>query len=124
SAGDAVLREAARRMRSVLRAYDAIGRYGGEEFLIVIPGCRPEALRSLAERLREAVGAAAMSVGSTAVPVTMSVGGGMTGAGREAEPHVLLHAADAALFKAKSSGRNRVVVSAETEPELVIAATS
>src|SRR5262249_4679431 len=54
SAGDAVLREAARRMRSVLRAYDAIGRYGGEEFLIVIPGCRPEALHSLAEPFREA----------------------------------------------------------------------
>jgi len=120
-AGDAVLREAARRIRSVLRAYDAVGRYGGEEFLVVIPRCTQEALRAVAERLREAIGEHPMSVNSTTVPVTASIGVSLSESGSNAEPEALLHAADAALFEAKQGGRNRVVFSAQTEPELVIA---
>jgi two-component system, cell cycle response regulator len=54
-AGDAVLREAARRMRLCLRSYDVIGRYGGEEFLIVLPDCDALSTLSLAERLRECI---------------------------------------------------------------------
>src|SRR5438445_429222 len=53
--GDDVLREVARRMRMSVRTYDAIGRYGGEEFLVVAPGCGVEAARELAERLRACV---------------------------------------------------------------------
>jgi diguanylate cyclase (GGDEF)-like protein len=120
-AGDAVLREAARRIRSVLRAYDAIGRYGGEEFLVVIPRCTRETLCVVAERLREAIGEHPMSVSSTTLPVTTSIGVAISESGGNADPESLLHAADAALFEAKRSGSNRVVFSEQTEPELVIA---
>jgi two-component system cell cycle response regulator len=120
-AGDAVLREAARRMRSVMRSYDAVGRYGGEEFLIVIPRCSQDTICSLAERLREAIAGEAVSIGSTALPISMSIGVSVRDEQRDVEPHALLHAADAALYKAKHAGRNRVVFSAETQPELAVA---
>ena len=54
--GDAVLREAARRLKSAARRYDSVGRYGGEEFLIVLPGCDADDAAVQAERMREAIG--------------------------------------------------------------------
>src|SRR5579862_821074 len=53
--GDAVLREVTRRMKSEVRPYDAVGRYGGEEFLILLPGCDRRAAEDKAEHLRKAV---------------------------------------------------------------------
>src|SRR5215471_4478061 len=61
-AGDAVLREAAARMSATARCYDGLGRYGGEEFLVVLPGCDLESGRSQAERLREAIAGKPFSV--------------------------------------------------------------
>jgi two-component system cell cycle response regulator len=119
-AGDAVLREAARRMRSTVRSYDAVGRYGGEEFLIVLPRCTPNTICSLAERLRERIAGEPVSIGSTTLPISMSIGVSIGYEQRDVEPHALLHAADAALYKAKHTGRNRVVCSAETHPELSV----
>lgn len=118
SAGDTVLREAARRMRSVVRAYDAVGRYGGEEFLIVIPGCRRDVLWGLAERLRESMASAAISIGEQAIPVTMSVGVSITDGQSDADVHALLQKADIALYEAKRGGRNRVVFSDSRQLEL------
>jgi diguanylate cyclase (GGDEF)-like protein len=120
-AGDAVIREAARRMRSALRAYDAIGRYGGEEFLVVIPRCSPDILCTMAERLRQAISAEPIPIGSTALAITMSIGVSFRPKERDVDPHALLHAADAALYRAKHGGRNRVVLSMETHPELIVA---
>lgn len=104
--GDAVLREIGRRMRTALRDYDAIGRYGGEEFLIVVSG---EAVlaRDLAERLRAAISSTPIVDEDREVSVTASFGlatSRVSGFDEEA----LIRAADNALYDAKAAGRNQV----------------
>jgi two-component system cell cycle response regulator len=110
AAGDDVLRESARRMLSSIRAYDSIGRYGGEEFLIIAPGCSVDEATIQAERLRASVSAAAIDADGSAVLMTMSVGVAATREGKRADD--LLRAADEALYQAKDGGRNRVEISA------------
>jgi two-component system cell cycle response regulator len=106
AAGDRVLRHAATRLRSVLRSYDAIGRYGGEEFLIVLPGTNADQAREVAERARVAV-SEPLEDDPLPVTVTASAGVSWTGwAGRDAD--VLMQCADEALYRAKAAGRNRV----------------
>jgi diguanylate cyclase (GGDEF)-like protein len=107
--GDAVLRESARRMLSSIRAYDSIGRYGGEEFLIIAPGCGVNEATLQAERLRASVSAAAIDAAGSPVLMTMSVGVAAGSDGKQADD--LLRAADEALYQAKDAGRNRVEVS-------------
>jgi diguanylate cyclase (GGDEF)-like protein len=101
-AGDAVLRECAERMKSCVRPSDAVGRYGGEEFLVVLPGADAEAAAGTAERIRAAM--AASTAGGIAM--TMSLG---VAAGRS-DGDALVKAADGALYRAKAAGRNRVEV--------------
>jgi two-component system, cell cycle response regulator len=105
-AGDAVLRHAADRMRSALRGYDLVGRYGGEEFLVVLPGCDPERARQVAERLREAMAAEPMPTGNAEVHVTVSLGIACA-TGEGVDSVALIQAADDALYRAKANGRNR-----------------
>jgi two-component system cell cycle response regulator len=106
-AGDSVLREVARRMKGAVRPYDQIGRYGGEEFLVVLPGCdRPDAV-NVAERLRGRVGDQPLIVEGTSVSVTISLGLAYWDG---TESGALIHAADVALYRAKNEGRNRVEV--------------
>lgn len=105
--GDAVLIETSRRMRSVLRNYDALGRYGGEEFLLVVGGDPPLAC-ALAERVRIAVESGLVVDGAVSLPVTASFGVASTDeTGYDADR--LIDAADRALYRAKEAGRNRVV---------------
>jgi len=104
--GDAVLREATRRMRSNSRTYDALGRFGGEEFLIVAPDTDVTGALSQAERLRESVGREPIDTFEGPVRVTISLGVAVSGEVWEADS--LLRAADEALYRAKSAGRNRV----------------
>jgi diguanylate cyclase (GGDEF)-like protein len=104
-AGDAVLREAAHRMKSAMRRYDAIGRYGGEEFLIVLPGCNSADAYRQAERLREAMGGMPFALDTVQLKVTCSYGLASTD---QAAPAGLLREADEALYAAKAQGRNRV----------------
>ena len=108
-AGDAVLREAAQRLQASMRVYDTVGRYGGEEFLVVSPGCGlPEAAEQ-AERLRRRISEEAVRVPDCAIPVTMSLG--VVAATAEVrQPGDLLRLADDALYAAKHSGRDRVEV--------------
>jgi two-component system, cell cycle response regulator len=106
AAGDAVLKEAARRMRAAVRMYDSIGRYGGEEFLVIAPGCGVDAGVELAERLRACVCATEIPWGNGSVAVTASLG--VASSAHAAGVAALLRAADEALYRAKLGGRNRV----------------
>ena len=106
-AGDGILRETARRLRSTVRIYDSLGRYGGGEYLIVAPGCERRDLVGLADKLRKAVAEEPVDVIGEAVGVTISLGVTATGEGSQESDH-LLRLAASALHKAKLSGRNRV----------------
>jgi two-component system cell cycle response regulator len=107
-AGDAALREAARRMQASVRAYDAVGRYGGEEFLIVLPGSGNSNAMQFAERLREKICGEPITVPEGSLMATVSLGVTAWKRGAYPTPEMLLRAADEALYRAKASGRNRV----------------
>ncbi|MFQ5830397.1 MAG: diguanylate cyclase [Candidatus Methylomirabilia bacterium] len=107
--GDAVLRETARRIRASLRPYDAIGRFGGEEFLIVLPGCDESSGVKQAERLRERIGGEVMEASEARLSVTSSFGVAVSDSKRAADADALIRVADAALYRAKWGGRNRVM---------------
>ncbi len=109
-AGDAVLREFARRMTNSMRPYDAIGRYGGEEFLMVLPGCDEECTSGQAERLRRALDSTPMSINDENRMVTCSFGATCWYPGLDTSPDSLIRVADEALYVAKKHGRNRVVL--------------
>jgi diguanylate cyclase (GGDEF)-like protein len=106
AAGDAVLRIIATGIAAVLRPYDSVGRCGGEEFLIVAPGCDLAETWELAERVRSHVANCNIVVGGTSVRVSLSLGVATGESSTDIEK--LLHAADTALYQAKHAGRNRV----------------
>jgi diguanylate cyclase (GGDEF)-like protein len=106
--GDAVLRETARRMKSVVRSYDSIGRYGGEEFVAILPGCDFPSAIAHAERIREAIAFPPFCAGDALIPVTCSIGVGCTEAASTAQIDTLIREADQGLYSAKAGGRNRV----------------
>ena len=110
-AGDIVLRETARRMLASLRSYDALGRYGGEEFLIVAPGCDLSQTAQLADRLRCNVSGTRIDSSGYSLAVTLSFGVADVSVGQK--PDEILRAADMALYTAKKHGRDRVEVSPE-----------
>ena len=109
--GDAVLCEAARRMRSSLRAYDSIGRYGGEEFLFVMPGCDAVNAWNHAARIQEAITSRPIELPRVNITLTMSIGVVVKQIVIADDLDSLIQAADAALYEAKAQGRNRVVLS-------------
>jgi diguanylate cyclase (GGDEF)-like protein len=106
--GDQVLQEVARRLTGSVRDYDAVGRYGGEEFLLVMPGCDASSTRDRAEQIRVAVSKSPVRVGEEVMPVSLSIGAVSSAAWGAADADALLRAADVALYRAKSAGRNRV----------------
>jgi two-component system cell cycle response regulator len=106
AAGDAVLAEVAKRLQSRLREEDHLGRFGGEEFLVLLPDTNAEAAAHVAEDLRAAVADGPLPSPAGELPVTISAG---WAAWDGDEPHGLVARADAALYEAKAAGRNRVV---------------
>jgi diguanylate cyclase (GGDEF)-like protein len=108
-AGDEVLLKVASRLRSCIRPQEALGRYGGEEFLIVLPGSSGATAEAVAERMRRAIAAQSESIGGATVKPTISAGVASTDAFPKAGPEDLINRADAALYAAKNAGRNRVV---------------
>jgi diguanylate cyclase (GGDEF)-like protein len=119
--GDSVLVESARRMKSAVRRYDSLGRYGGEEFLFVLPGCAAEAAVAQAERIREAVAETAFSNATAPMPVTCSIG--IASRDRPVTEHTdeLVREADLALYQAKRRGRNRVQAAQAVPAEMIAA---
>jgi diguanylate cyclase (GGDEF)-like protein len=107
--GDAVLTEAVRRMNLAVRSYDVVGRYGGEEFLIVLPDCDSDQIFASAERVRTAIHATPVKVGNLSIPVTISIGAAIA-APNGADEKAILAVADNALYKAKHAGRNCVIM--------------
>jgi len=105
-AGDAVLKEAADRMSSSVRTYDTVGRYGGEEFLIVVPNADASGTTAVAERIR--IGISERPIITDAGPVSITASLGLAVSTLDAETRELLRSADEALYSAKAHGRNRV----------------
>jgi diguanylate cyclase (GGDEF)-like protein len=106
-AGDAVLRETAARLRVNMRQYDQVGRYGGEEFLVVLPNCDLEQAKNQAERMRHKLQTTAMLVDGVELFVSASFGVTVSVAS-ERDPNLFVRVADEALYRAKASGRNCV----------------
>lgn len=104
--GDKVLVEVARRLGTAVRDFDSLGRFGGEEFLIVLKGTSLATAMSVAERVRTHVSAGPVSLHGVKVDVTISIGVSVIKPGDEVED--LIKRADMALYEAKHSGRNCV----------------
>jgi diguanylate cyclase (GGDEF)-like protein len=105
--GDVVLRELARRIGAELRARDSLGRWGGEEFVALLPDAGIEDARQLSERVRRMVAERPVEIGELTVPATISIGIAVFDPARD-DASTLIARADAALYRAKAGGRNRV----------------
>jgi diguanylate cyclase (GGDEF)-like protein len=112
--GDAVLADVGQRMNAVLRGSDVKCRYGGEEFLILLPDTTPAGARRVADLLRTKLEGTPVHWNNIDVPVTASFG--LTGANPgELDVKALISRADAALYRAKTTGRNRICTAEEAE---------
>ena len=100
--GDTVLQRTAQSILESVRSYDAVGRYGGEEFIIILPGCNFTAARGRAEAIRSRV----VEKCDPRIPVTISMGVAVDDG--SSDPDQILKAADEALYRAKANGRNRI----------------
>lgn len=112
--GDSVLQTVVERSLRALRAYDALGRVGGEEFLIVMPGVGAQDASIVLERIRHSIRQTIIELQGVEITVTVSIGGAVNGG---ETPEELLHLADEALYRAKGEGRDRVVMAPRKESE-------
>ncbi len=108
--GDDVLKETAKRLLASVRSYDFVGRYGGEEFLVVLNNCNPAYALARAEEIRKAIALKPVLSSCGPVPTTMSLGLLLNQEWGRLPVEELLHEADAALYAAKAAGRNCVKV--------------
>jgi len=117
STGDDVLCEVARRLQHSVRSYDMVGRYGGEEFLVVLNRCEPESAVARVENLREAIGRKPIAARGKSIPVTISIGLVLSTDFAGGDMDELVLEADEALYAAKRPGRNCVRVARRREYE-------
>ncbi len=110
--GDRVLLGVVANLRAAVRPYDAVGRFGGEEFLAVLPRCDARAALTIAERMRGRVEAERFETASGVVRATLSLGVATISRTPGADAPGLIEAADRALYRAKADGRNRVAIAA------------
>jgi len=113
--GDTVLKEVASRMKASVRDYDTVGRYGGEEFLIVVPETDKQGLMAIAERIRTVIGCNPVVTEQAEIRITASLGAAVSTAARPVSSEMLLKLADEALYRAKEYGRNRTELAAIPE---------
>jgi two-component system, cell cycle response regulator len=106
--GDEALREIGRRLRAQLRVYDGVGRYGGEEFLMVLPSCDMSDALMRANELREIIANTPVLCSGVERAITMSMGVTVSECTGKDEVEALLNQADASLYLAKEKGRNRI----------------
>lgn len=107
-AGDAVLRHVSRQMGAHLRPTDLMARYGGEEFSALLPDTSHAEAQAIAERLRNGIEWASLTLGESGEAVRVTVSVGLAQAQPEEALEALIGRADAALYRAKENGRNRV----------------
>lgn len=119
--GDNVLRKISTSIAEILRPYDSLGRYGGEEFLVVVPGCTLAETKELAERIRLRILDCRIPVNDANLPLTLSVG--VTMGSDAGQLEALLHAADVGMYAAKRSGGNRVQEQPGTSSQQPLTAT-
>jgi diguanylate cyclase (GGDEF)-like protein len=122
ASGDAVLVAVVQRILATLRAYDILGRYGGEELLIIAPGCDLDLAQKLAERIRSAVCDEPIDLGNASATISLSLG--VTLGTMESDPEFLVAQADSAMYQAKRKGRNRVESSFEISEDEPLPANS
>ena len=115
ASGDAVLVAVVQKITATLRSYDLLGRYGGEEFLIIAPGCDLDLAQKLAERVRVAVGSEPIDLGNDYASISLSLG--VTLGTAESDPEFLVAQADTAMYQAKRKGRDRVEVGLDLPEE-------
>jgi diguanylate cyclase (GGDEF)-like protein len=115
-AGDSVLRIVAQRFKALVRPYDAVGRYGGDEFLFVLPGCDRASALGLIERIRADVCAEKLATTEGQIPVTLSMGLIVHSKQEGCDAKAVLRDTDAALYRAKNGGRNQIVVVGDGQP--------
>ncbi|MCD4804091.1 MAG: diguanylate cyclase [Desulfobacterales bacterium] len=118
TAGDMVLIEIADRLKAALRPYDVIGRYGGEEFLIGVPGAKNESRKKIAERIRASISNKPFKIGDNKLDITISLGltSAVPAGNKKDMSHILgamIEKADSALYRAKNAGRNMVIAYGE-----------
>jgi len=119
--GDEVLRAVTSRLKAEVRSYDSVGRYGGEEFLILLPGCDRAKLEAKVEQLRKAADRAPIETSAGPVSVTISIGGIASAECPQCKSNQLLRATDAALYRAKVAGRNRTEIARASDMEVLAA---
>ncbi|MCF3641415.1 diguanylate cyclase, partial [Rhizobium sp. TRM95111] len=110
--GDAVLKEFASRVRSTVRGADLACRYGGEEFVVVMPDTPADVAAAVAERLRIIIESVPFQIGRTGEVLAVTASLGLSTLQTGDTPEALVKRADTALYEAKRSGRNRVVAAA------------
>jgi two-component system cell cycle response regulator len=117
--GDEVLREVGRRVLSCVRPYDAVGRYGGEEFIIVVPAIDAGPADALARRIGLRLSERSFDTPGGAIPITASLGVAVSSPDEAPASAALVRAADLALYRAKRAGRNRTEMC--TSEEMILA---
>jgi diguanylate cyclase (GGDEF)-like protein len=117
--GGLVLIAAAKALKESVRKIDYVGRYGGEEFLVILPGTDSKGAYNLAERCRQQLETIALDIGkSERIKITGSIGLFCSDKDRSIPAEQMLHNADEARYKTKASGRNCVIIS-ENEKDLL-----